>query len=958
MADRVGQQLGNYRLVSLLGQGGYAEVYLGQHVRLSLQAAIKVLHTHLTGSEAEHFYQEAETIAKLTHPSIIRVFDFDVQDGTPFLVMDYAPHGSLRQRYPKGSLVPLPQILSYVKQMAAALQYAHDQKYIHRDVKPENMLIGQHQEVLLSDFGIATIAHSTSSLSAGTEGTSGTLAYMAPEQIEGHPRPASDQYALGVVVYEWLCGERPFEGSVSELIAQQLSMPPLPLRERVQAIPAEVEQVVLRALAKDPKARFASVADFARALEQASQHSLTPTAQLASEQSALSPAAATGYETVAVAPDQPAHPTETTPSADLPIGALEPTVYPDAALPHGLDTPQRRATSVAPQSGQPLAPTAALVSPPLEPTILAQRKPRSLSRRKAAVLIGLVVVIIAGGILGSLSLLTHVGVLGTRNGPTTPIAVRGGTWTDDFFGPDIDSLLPYGSADNGNFTLMVDQALYLPLFYGDAQGVVHPGAATEIPTVQNGSISADAKSWTFHLRPGLVWSDGQPYDARDVDYSWKTWVNPKFGSPIIAGGVIGLHLISAAEVSVDHLSITFHLKQSYAPFLSLWIDGFQAPLPAHHLSAMAPGQILTSTDNLNPQVTSGPFRMAQSVPGDHYTLVRNPHYYQARQGLPYLDKVVFRIVPREDAVLNDLQAGSIDSAWHLDVSQVETYRRLTGYTLTATPTSSTFEALFFNFHNTVLASHLEVRQAIAMAIDQRALIRQAGHGFALPLCTDHGSAMHPGYQPDAPCPEFNPAAANQLLSDSGWVKGADGVRVKGGQRLEFEYSTPVSQTRSVDGEAIIARNLLAIGIKLDIQNYPYQTFNGTFLPEGKASPPTGAVAGRYDIAELGNISGYDPDDAYLLACNQIPPNGYNVTFYCNPALDTLYAREQATADAGVRQQIFEQIHAIYLTEFPFISLYSPLDIAMVRKGTHNYQISPFEGGTINIWEWWCDNGKC
>src|SRR5215467_7040386 len=286
MADRVGQQFGNFRLVALLGQGSFAEVYLGQHVRLTLQAAIKVLHTHLTGSEAEHFYQEAETIAKLSHPSIVRVSDFDVQDGTPFLVMDYAAGGSLRQRYRKGSLVPLPHIVSYVKQVAAALQYAHDKKFIHRDVKPENMLIGQHQEVLLSDFGIATIAHSTSSLSASAEGTSGTLAYMAPEQIEGHPRPASDQYALAVVVYEWLCGERPFEGSVSELIAQQVSMSPLPLRERVPTIPPEVEQVVLRALAKDPKARFASVKDFAEALERASQRALTPTAQLGSEQAA------------------------------------------------------------------------------------------------------------------------------------------------------------------------------------------------------------------------------------------------------------------------------------------------------------------------------------------------------------------------------------------------------------------------------------------------------------------------------------------------------------------------------------------------------------------------------------------------------------------------------------------------------------------------------------------------
>jgi serine/threonine protein kinase len=125
MADRVGQQLGNYRLLTLLGKGGFAEVYLGQHLRFNQQAAIKLLYTHLTSTEAEHFQYEAETIARLAHPGIVRVFDFDVQEGAPFLVMEYAPNGSLRRRHPKGEVVPLPTLISYVKQMASALQYAH-----------------------------------------------------------------------------------------------------------------------------------------------------------------------------------------------------------------------------------------------------------------------------------------------------------------------------------------------------------------------------------------------------------------------------------------------------------------------------------------------------------------------------------------------------------------------------------------------------------------------------------------------------------------------------------------------------------------------------------------------------------------------------------------------------------------------------------------------------------------
>ena len=271
---------------------------------------------------------------------------------------------------------------------------------------------------------------------------------------------------------------------------------------------------------------------------------------------------------------------------------------------------------------------------------------------------------------------------------------------------------------------------------------------------------------------------------------------------------------------------------------------------------MAPEAIAKSPDLLNPQVTSGPFMVAESLPGDHYTLVRNPRYYRAHEGLPYLDKVVLRTsAADQDATLKELQAGTITAARTLSVvaSMVQAYQRLSNYTLVTPPTSGGFEALWFNFHNTVLASHPEVRQAMAMTIDHQALIQVARQGFATPLCTDHPSALHPGYEPGLSCPEFDLALANQLLSDNGWVKGADGVRFRGGQRLEFEYSACTScGSGRLASEAIIERNFKAIGIKLDIHNYPGDTFFGSLLPGGKASPPTGAVPGRYDIAEFGS----------------------------------------------------------------------------------------------------------
>lgn len=270
MVDRTGQQLGNYLLTRPLGQGGFAEVYLGQHIYLKTQAAIKVLLTQLSGDDMEEFLNEARTIANLIHPNIVRVLDFGVQNTTPFLVMDYAPNGTLRQRHPKGSRLEPAIIVPYIKQITAGLQYAHDQKLIHRDIKPENLLVGRHNEILLSDFGIALVAQSSRYQS--TQDVVGTVAYMSPEQIQGKPRPASDLYSLGIVVYEWLTGDRPFHGSFTELCTQHMFASPPPLRERVPAISFEVEQVVNTALAKDPRQRFGSVQAFANAFELASQN--------------------------------------------------------------------------------------------------------------------------------------------------------------------------------------------------------------------------------------------------------------------------------------------------------------------------------------------------------------------------------------------------------------------------------------------------------------------------------------------------------------------------------------------------------------------------------------------------------------------------------------------------------------------------------------------------------------
>jgi WD40 repeat protein len=269
MADRVGQLIGNYRIVRMLGEGGFAEVYLGEHLHLGTEAAIKILHAQLATDDVDQFRAEARIIARLEHPNIVRVLDFGLDGKTPYLVMSYAPNGTLRRLYARGKQVPIAAVVSSVKQVSDALHYAHGQKLIYRDVKPENMLVGRCNEILLSDFGIALVTQS--SRYQNTRDVVGTAAYMSPEQIQGKPRPASDQYSLAVVVYEWLTGERPFQGSFTEIAVQHAVANPPPLREKIPTISPDVERVVLTALAKDPLQRFATIQAFANALEQASQ---------------------------------------------------------------------------------------------------------------------------------------------------------------------------------------------------------------------------------------------------------------------------------------------------------------------------------------------------------------------------------------------------------------------------------------------------------------------------------------------------------------------------------------------------------------------------------------------------------------------------------------------------------------------------------------------------------------
>lgn len=284
-----GQQLDRYRILRLLGSGGMGDVYLAEDGRIEQQVVIKVIRAQASpypdkeaSQEAVRLFQrEAKAIAKLDHPHILPLFAYGEERlgnmTVIYLVMPYRREGSLsdwlRQRDQQGLLAP-QEVAHIIGQAASALQHAHDRQIIHQDVKPSNFLLRLLQEtptrpdLLLADFGIARFTTATTAMSHTIRGTP---SYMAPEQWEGQPVPATDQYALAVMTYELLTGRSPFQGGERQVMYQHLMIPPAPPSSANPHLSRDIDTVLLHALAKQPEQRFASMTAFATAFQQVVQ---------------------------------------------------------------------------------------------------------------------------------------------------------------------------------------------------------------------------------------------------------------------------------------------------------------------------------------------------------------------------------------------------------------------------------------------------------------------------------------------------------------------------------------------------------------------------------------------------------------------------------------------------------------------------------------------------------------
>src|ERR1051326_3055914 len=266
--SHIGMSLGNYRITAEIGSGGFGNVYQGQHTILTERSvAIKQLHGHLASpKEREQFLEEARLLERLKHPHILHIFDVGIHDGFPYLVAEYAPNGSLRDRLNKSTSNPLSmeEALAILSQVGQALHYAHQHNVIHRDLKPANILFNAKGEALLADFGIATTLSTTSITHAAIIGTP---PYMAPEQFQGSVSKESDQYSLGCIAYELFTGKVPF--TANDFFAmgfEHMTKAPIPPTQLNPYLPVHIERAILKALAKQRVDRHANVNAFIEAL--------------------------------------------------------------------------------------------------------------------------------------------------------------------------------------------------------------------------------------------------------------------------------------------------------------------------------------------------------------------------------------------------------------------------------------------------------------------------------------------------------------------------------------------------------------------------------------------------------------------------------------------------------------------------------------------------------------------
>jgi peptide/nickel transport system substrate-binding protein len=461
---------------------------------------------------------------------------------------------------------------------------------------------------------------------------------------------------------------------------------------------------------------------------------------------------------------------------------------------------------------------------------------------------------------------------------------------------DVKSLNPV--LDGSALSLDVSMFVYSWAIRYDGKGRPVPDALREIPTVANGDVSKDGRTLIYKLRPGIRWQDGKPLTCDDLKFTWHYVMNPNTNVAVNDG----YRDIGSIDCRTPLVAV-IHMKRLYAPFLQqLWGVNSNAPiLPAHILAPY----LAASTQNTAPfnamPIGSGPFKVIQWERGTVVRMAANPNYFL---GKPKLNEVDIYYEPDENTLETQIQTHAIDLLARGTPINWPRYQALaaqpdSGLNAIVVP-SFVYDHIDFNLHNPILAD-VQVRRALAYATDKPEIIAKIMHGADTPSDSPEAPDSW-GYTGDTAHYPFDPAKARALLDADGWHVARDGIRVKKGQRLEFNLSTQTESTIGKALQAVLQREWHEVGVQADVKNYPTaQMFaNGsTAILEG----------GHYDAAIFAWNGAADPDLDPLYSAENLAPLGQNSLFWVNLIATKALAGGLSTVDQSKRAAdyvIFQQ----------------------------------------------------
>ncbi|MDP9364454.1 MAG: peptide ABC transporter substrate-binding protein, partial [Chloroflexota bacterium] len=454
-------------------------------------------------------------------------------------------------------------------------------------------------------------------------------------------------------------------------------------------------------------------------------------------------------------------------------------------------------------------------------------------------------------------------------------------------------------------------------------GTYAPNLATEVPTAENGGISPDGLTWTYKLRNDVTWHDGQPFTARDVQFTWETVMNPAAA----VRSRTGHDNVSAVETP-DEYTVVMRLKAPFAPFRSVWTSGVTSVIPAHVLAGQ---DINTAPFNTQSPIGTGPFKFVEHVAGSNLTVERNPEYHG---GAPSLERIFVKLVPEVPVLFTQFRTGEVQVVDYqgIQADRFEEAEGLEDRVVVRKP-SNFVEFIYFN-NSLPQFQDKRVKQAIYHASDAQTIIDEIYYGLENPTLT-YLPPTHWAYNPEVRTYPYDLERANALLDEAGFVRGDDGVRAKDGVRLAFTMSTSAGNQLRESAQQILQQAYKEIGVEMTIDNRPASTLWGDDVPAGKFE--TLMVAWDNAIQS-------DPDPTSRLHSSMIPVEtgaGANYVQFKNSEADRLMEEGVREPDQGRRAEIYRQLQALLAEELPWAPLFNNVDKFGRVAALQGYRPNPY-----------------